>query len=182
MYKINIENNIINYSINKKSNVKNITIKVKHPNTVTIVSPKSVNNEFIHDLVISKSRWILNKLNEFKNKESENPPILFVDGDKIPYLGNYYTLNVYKEKNTIKCSLIFEENKFIAKVPFNISSNDQYIKLRELLINLYLTEGGKLIKERISIYSKKLNLYPESITLKEQKLLGVLVHLKETYI
>ncbi len=169
MYKINIENNIINYSINKKSNVKNITIKVKHPNTVTIVSPKSVNNGFIHDLVISKSRWILNKLNEFKNKESENPPILFVDGDKIPYLGNYYTLNVYKEKNTIKCSLIFEENKFIAKVPFNISSNDQYIKLRELLINLYLTEGGKLIKERISIYSKKLNLYPESITLKEQK-------------
>lgn len=169
MYKINIENNIINYSINKKSNVKNITIKVKHPNTVTSVSPKSVNNEFIHDLVISRSRWILNKLNEFKNKESENPPILFVDGDKIPYLGNYYTLNVYKEKNTIKCSLIFEENKFIAKVPFNISSNDQYIKLRELLINLYLTEGGKLIKERISIYSKKLNLYPESITLKEQK-------------
>ena len=168
MYKINIENNIINYSINKKSNVKNITIKVKHPNTVTIVSPKSVNNEFIHDLVISRSRWILNKLNEFKNKESENPPILFVDGDKIPYLGNYYTLNVYKEKNTIKCSLIFEENKFIAKVPFNISSNDQYIKLRELLINLYLTEGGKLIKERISIYSKKLNLYHESITLKEQ--------------
>ncbi|WP_305306151.1 DUF45 domain-containing protein [Romboutsia ilealis] len=59
MYKINIENNIINYSINKKSNVKNITIKVKHPNTVTIVSPKSVNNEFIHDLVISRSRWIL---------------------------------------------------------------------------------------------------------------------------
>lgn len=169
MYKINIENNIINYSINKKSNVKNITIKVKHPNTVTIVSPKYVNNEFIHDLVISKSRWILNNLNKFKNKESENPPILFVDGDKIPYLGNYYTLNVYKEKNTIKCSLIFEENKFIAKVPFNISSKDQYIKLRELLINLYLTEGGKLIKERISIYSKKLNLYPESITLKEQK-------------
>lgn len=56
MYKINIENTIINYSINKKSNIKNITIKVKYPNTVTIVSPKSVNNEFIHDLVESKSR------------------------------------------------------------------------------------------------------------------------------
>ncbi len=169
MYKINIENTTINYSINKKSNVKNITIKVKHPNTVTIVSPKSVNNKFIHDLVVSKSRWILNKLNEFKNKESENPPILLVDGDKIPYLGNYYTLNVYKEKSILKCALIFKEDKFIAKVPYNISSNDQYIKLRELLVNWYLTEGSKLIKERISIYSKKLSLYPESITLKEQK-------------
>ena len=51
-------------------------------------------------------------------------------------------------------------------IPYNISSNDQYIKLRELLVNWYLTEGGKLIKERISIYSKKLNLYPESITLR----------------
>ena len=169
MYKINIENTIINYSINKKSNVKNITIKVKLPNTVTIVSPKSVDNKFIHDLVVSKSIWILNKLNELKNKESENPPILLVDGDKIPYLGNYYTLNVYKEADTIKCSIIFKEDKFIAKVPYNMSSNDQYIKLRELLVNWYLTEGGKLIKERISIYSKKLNLYPESITLKEQK-------------
>lgn len=169
MYKINIENTIINYSINKKSNVKNITIKVKHPDTVTIVSPKSVTNEFLHDLVVSKSKWILNKLNEFKNKESENPPILLVDGDKIPYLGNYYTLSVYKEKSIIKCSLLFKEDKFIAKVPYNMSSNDHYIKLRELLVNWYLTEGGKLIKERISIYSKKLNLYPESITLKEQK-------------
>ena len=103
MYKINIENTIINYSINKKSNIKNITIKVKYPN----------------------------KLNEFKNKESENPPILLVDGDKIPYLGNYYTLNVYKEKSIIKCSLIFKEDKFIAKIPYNISSNDQYIKLKE---------------------------------------------------
>ena len=76
---------------------------------------------------------------------------------------------MYKEKSIIKCSLIFKEDKFIAKIPYNISSNDQYIKLRELLVNWYLTEGGKLIKERISIYSKKLNLYPESITLKEQK-------------
>lgn len=50
--------------------------------------------------------------------------------------------------------LIFKEDKFIAKIPYNISSNDQYIKLRELLVNWYLTEGGKLIKERISIYSK----------------------------
>lgn len=169
MYKISIENTIINYSINKKSNVKNITIKVKHPNNVIIVSPKSVNNEFIHDLVVSKSRWILNKLNEFQNKEADNPPLLLVDGDSIPYIGDYYTLNVYKEKSIIKCTLDFKEGKFIAKVPYNISSNDQYIKLRELLINWYLTEGSKLIKERISIYSKKLNLYPESITLKEQK-------------
>ena len=59
MYKINIENTIINYSINKKSNIKNITIKVKYPNTVIIVSPKSVNDEFIHDLVESKSRMSL---------------------------------------------------------------------------------------------------------------------------
>ncbi|WP_296644347.1 M48 family metallopeptidase [Romboutsia sp. 13368] len=169
MYKINFENTIINYSINKKSNVKNITIKVKHPNIVTVVSPKSVNDEFIHDLVVSKSKWILNKINEFKNKESENPPILLVDGDKIPYLGNYYVLNVSKEKDIIKCSLTFNEDKFVAKVPYNISSNEQYIKLRELLINWYLTEGSKLIKERLTIYSKKLNLYPYSITLKEQK-------------
>ena len=56
-----------------------------------------------------------------KIKESENPPILLVDGDKIPYLGNYYTLNVYKEADTIKCSIIFKEDKFIAKVPYNMS-------------------------------------------------------------
>ncbi len=169
MYKINIEDTIINYSINKKSNIKNVTIKVKYPNIVNVVSPKSVNDEFIHDLVISKSKWILNKLNDFKSKESDNPPILLIDGDNIPYLGNYYKLNLYKEKDIVKCSLIFKEDKFVAKVPYNMSSNEQYIKLKDLLVNWYLTEGSKLIKERLSIYSKKLNLYPYSITLKEQK-------------
>lgn len=169
MYKISIENTIINYSISKKTNVKNITIKIKYPDIVTVVCPKYVDNEFIHNLVTSKSKWILNKINEFKNKVSENPPILLLDGDKIPYLGSYYTLNVIKDKNTLKCSIDFKDNKFIARVPYNISNNEQYIKLREVLINWYLTEGSKLIKERLSIYSKKLNLYPESITLKEQK-------------
>ena len=169
MYKINIKDNIINYSINKKLNVKNITIKIKHPDIVTVVCPVSVNDEFIHDLVISKSKWILNKINEFKNREFNNPPILLVDGDKVPYLGNYYTLNVSKEKDIIKCSLTFKEDSFIATVPYNISNDEQYIKLRELLVNWYLTEGGKLIKERLSIYSKKLKLYPYSISLKEQK-------------
>ena len=169
MYKANIEDNIINYSINKKSNLKNITIKVKYPDIVTVASPKSINDEYIHDLVLSKSKWILNKLTEFKIKETENPPILLIDGDLIPYLGDYYRLSVYKETNIIKCSLIFEEDKFIAKVPYNISSDKQYIELKKLLVNWYLTKGSKLIKERLSIYSKKLNLYPESITLKEQK-------------
>ena len=169
MYKINIEDTIINYSINKKSNIKNVTIKVKYPNIVNVVSPQSVDDEFIHNLVISKSKWILNKVNEFKNREFDNPPILLVDGDKIPYLGNYYTLKVSKEKNIIKCSLTFNEDNFVAKVPYNMSSNEQYIKLKDLLVNWYLTEGSKLIKERLSIYSKKLNLYPYSITLKEQK-------------
>ena len=169
MYKANIEDTIISYSINKKSNLKNITIKVKYPDIITVSSPKSVNNEFIHDLVLSKGKWILNKLKEFKIKETKNPPILLIDGDLIPYLGNYYRLNVHKETNIIKCSLIFEEDKFIAKVPYNISSDKQYIELKKLLVNWYLTEGSKLIKERLSIYSKKLNLYPKSITLKEQK-------------
>ena len=68
MYKINIENTIINYSISKKTNVKNITIKIKYPDIVTVVCPKSVDNEFIHSLVASKSKWILNKINEFKNR------------------------------------------------------------------------------------------------------------------
>ena len=169
MYKVNIEDTIINYSINKKSNLKNITIKIKYPDIVTVSSPKSVNDEYIHDLVLSKGKWILKKLTEFKIKETENPPILLIDGDLIPYLGNYYRLNVHKETNTIKCSLIFEKDKFIAKVPYNISSDKQYIELKKLLVNWYLTKGRKLIKERLSIYSKKLNLYPESITLKEQK-------------
>ena len=38
MYKVNIEDTIINYSINKKSNLKNITIKVKYPDIVTVYS------------------------------------------------------------------------------------------------------------------------------------------------
>lgn len=169
MYKLNIENTTIKYSINKKSNVKNITIKIKHPDIVTVVSPNSVSNEFIHDLVVSKSKWILNKLNEFKNKESEKPSISLVDKDMIPFLGGYYELNVYKEKGILKCTLDFIDSKFIAKVPSDISDKNQYTELKKLLIDWYLTEGSKIIKERLSIYSKQLNLFPLSITLKDQK-------------
>lgn len=169
MHEIKYKNNSIKYSIIKKSNIKNIYIKVKYPGIVTVTSPSDISNFYINDLLKSKIHWILNKLHELDEINFSTKKLELIDGDNIYYLGSPYTLRINNNKFLSKNSIYLKENEFIVDISSHIGISNRRNVIYELLKEWFITSGNKKIKERLNIYSKILNIYPENIKVKEQK-------------
>lgn len=169
MHKIKYKDTFINYSIKRTKPKKSISIKIKYPDTVEVLSPSYVSDKEIHNLVLSKSNWIFNKLKEFENKKVKEVNLSFEDNSKLPFLGENYILNIIKSNQIINCKLEFDKNKFIAYVPTFMSVDKQNKELKRLFIEWLIWYGTVIVNERINIYSKKLNVSYKSFKVKDQK-------------
>lgn len=169
MPKIKYNDTFINYKIKKTKPKKSISIKIKYPDTVEVLSPSYISDKEIHNLVLSKSSWIFNKLKEFEDKKAEEVNLRFEDNSNLPFLGESYALNIIKSNNIINCKLEFDKNKFIAYVPTFMSLENQSKELKKLFIEWLIWYGATIVNERIDIYSKKLNVSCKNFKVKEQK-------------
>lgn len=169
MHKIKYKDTFINYRIKRTKPKKSISIKIKYPDIVEVLSPSYVSDKEIHNLVLSKSSWIFNKLKEFENKKIEEVNLKFEDNSELPFLGESYILNIIKSNNIINCKLEFDKNKFIAYVPTFMSLENQNKELKKLFIEWLIWYGTIIVNERINIYSKKLNVSCKNFKVKEQK-------------
>ncbi len=168
MPKIKYKEYYINYEIKYTKPKKSVSIKLKYPDIIQVFAPSYITEKEINDLVLSKCDWILNKLNDFKNNRIENCMIKFEDNAKIPFLGEYFDLKIIKSDKILNCKFEFDKEKFIAYVPTFMNSDIYAKELKYLFKDWLIFYGTNIVKERISIYSQKLNVSPKKIKVKEQ--------------
>ncbi len=94
------------YSVKK---VKNINLRIKPDGTVHVSASKSVPLEYVDSFVRSKSNFILEAVEKFK--ETMPLPQRLDDGDSIYFLGKAYTVRLEKRTKS-GASLSFENREF----------------------------------------------------------------------
>lgn len=103
MYSIDYGNKKIRFTLTRK-NVKNINLRV-NPNLEVLVSANdSVPLDFIKDFVLSKAKWIENRLDYYeKTGDIDQGEKEYVNGESFRYLGRQYRLKVFEsEKGSVK--------------------------------------------------------------------------------
>lgn len=168
MPKIKYKENYINYEIKYTKPQKSISIKLKYPDIIHVFAPSYMCEKEINDIVLSKCDWILNRLNNFKNKNIKNYIIKFENSSKIPFLGEYFDLKIIKSDKILNCKFEFDKEKFIAYIPSFMNSNIYAKELKCLFKDWLIFYGTNIIKERINIYSQKLNISPNKVKVKKQ--------------
>ncbi|PWU69948.1 M48 family metallopeptidase [Gracilibacillus dipsosauri] len=166
MPSINYGETIIHYFHFKQSR-KDIKISVDLINGIEVYTPINVSDAKLANIVRQKAPWITQKLMELNEIKTTIHPIEFVSGEKLPYLGRYYKLKVFREP--IQDSNIkLLQGRFIATVTLN--SSQEYIQqtLKKQLIKWYQLHGSKKIAERASYYQSILGIEPHSLQLKTQ--------------
>ncbi|WP_300385271.1 SprT family zinc-dependent metalloprotease [Clostridium sp.] len=148
-------NRIILYKIILK-NKKNISIKVDNNGEVLIYSPYGIDFSYIDRLVKGNVKWIINQID--KKKE-----ISLFDENKLIYKGDIYNIIInIKDKESI-----YLKDEFI-----NINSkNTDNIYIYKLITNWYKERALEILPSRVYSISKKLNLNPSKIFIKDQKTL-----------
>jgi predicted metal-dependent hydrolase len=157
---ITLEGRIVVLKIEKK-NRKSISIKLTEAGEVLVSAPLYISNERIKELIKSKSKWIIEKLDLMENNKAKQGPI-----ESIMFLGRTYKVNIYEAQESGIRVGIFEEELQI-KASKELKDKEDYIK--EAIAVWFKRQAALIYKEKAEKYSKILNVYPNKITIKEQK-------------
>lgn len=155
------------YEVIKKKK-KNIGILVTPEGEVIVTSPLHVDDSLVHEVVFKKAGWILGKLKLINEINKDTREKEFVSGESIEYLGRRYRLKVIEDSANMVSIRLFR-GKFEAYVTPKLSLDERQ-ELIKAELTKWLKEQAKIkLKERTEVYSRKLNLFPNRVVVKEQK-------------
>ena len=167
MKEIRIGNTAIAYTVRENSKTERITINVT-PGKVEVVVPSSAPDVVIEDFVYRKKRWIFEKKDEVDKaaqKLTLSRPTQFRTGAKILYRGRMMKIHINREN--VKKIAIAYKNGFYITIPETMKDSDIFIGRQiESWMRKHLAQDCASFAVH---YSKKLQLYPKDIRVKEQK-------------
>lgn len=140
-----------------KTNRKTISLTLERNNEVVIKAPNHATAEKIEDFFVRKQEWLYTKLEE-KNTFVDYPNKREIQsGRGFYYMGRMYKLEIVEH---VDFKLRFHKNKF--------ELNKEYIEnWHDIFIEWYIERFNQKILSRVKSYSKKHNLIPEKISIKD---------------
>ncbi len=167
MKEVIIGNITIAYTVRESERSKKLTMHVT-PGNVEVVVPKNTTEDLIEKFVQRKRYWLFEKVtqvDEAARKRNNVQPMAFTTGAKIPYRGRMMKLHVSKRKVTgvhVKYS-----NGFHVTVPSEMKETDSPV--RQHLESWMKKRLEMDCKSFVDQYSKKLDVSPKTVKVKEQK-------------
>ena len=128
-----------------------------------VTAPKRLNLTEIDNAIRAKQRWIITKLEERGERRAlrqKKPPVNWVDGAEIPYLGGALILRL---EPAARSHCVFDEATRELRV--GVVEGLQEWQLRER-VRLWLQSKAKvLFAERMALYAPRLDVRYRSLTL-----------------
>jgi len=172
MPSLDLGNSVITYEV-IKSDRKTLGIKIDFDSGIIVRSPQKLSQNKIKEVLQDKSSWILEKLQKIDEIKSPPPPKKFLSGERFPYLGRHYLLQVNSDSklDQKEAEVKYYQGKFIARVAPVVLENDNLRTelLQEKFIQWYRRKADKKIKERVHKYQSQLGVEPNNIKIKKQK-------------
>lgn len=135
-----------------RSKRKTSKIDILPGKIVRISAPENFTDEEVVELVNKRSRWIIEKLRDVKEKKKARVREI-VNGESFPFLGKDYRLKIVEEGE-----VYISDGRLFVPASENI---------KELLINWYKEECLSYLSERVSFYTRKLVVEADSVSINE---------------
>jgi len=169
MQQIKLGNQLINYEI-IRTNRKTMGIIIDNDKNVIVRSPEDTVESKIEEVLKKKTSWILSKLKEMDKIKPAPKKKEFMSGEKLPYLGRRYRLEVLPSEIS-KPEVKLYQGKFIINYPKKLKEDGEQRReeIRYALIEWYREHAKEKINERVEKYKVKLDVEPNNVVVKKQK-------------
>jgi len=128
-----------------------------------VTAPKRITLAEIDNAIRAKQRWILAKLSERGERRAqrqETPPVEWVDGAQLPYLGKNITLRL---ETATRSSCVFDLEARVLTV--GVVPGLAEWQLRERVRLWFCDEATRIFTERLDVYAERLGVHYASMTL-----------------
>ncbi len=132
-------------------------------NGLRVTAPKRVTLAEIDSAIRAKQRWILTKLGERGERRAqrqEAPPVEWVDGAQLPYLGAHITLRLHP---ATRSSCVFAPEERVLNV--GVVPGLAEWQLRERVRLWFCDEATRVFAERLDLYAARLGVSYASLAL-----------------
>lgn len=168
MARIMAGNTEINYRI-IRSRRKTIALIIDPEKGIIVRAPERMTDEQIGEFVKSKASWITKKREEIKRAKSLSRAKEFVNGEKLPFLGKQYEIEMIESEDIKGAEIILKDGKFQIRIPSNLERDNRREIIKRELIEWYKREARIKYKERVELYKNKLNVDFNKIYIRDQK-------------
>lgn len=158
----------IEYSIVYR-NRKTVGISVSAERGVQVAAPKWVSKSQIHEIILGKAPWVLNKLSYINEIKASTPEKDFKSGENILYLGENLQLGVQEHPQLYSSSVSLIGDKILVTIPSHLSYDERRDVIRYSLIEWYKNRVSDIVKERLQYFTNLTGLQPVKVLIKEHK-------------
>ena len=143
----------ISYEVIRKDKARKLRIKVHPDQRVVVTVPMQVTDEFIHNSVKKRARWIWQHLQDFVKQKSDVLPRRYVSGETQFYLGRRYVLKVIVDPEQV-AGVKLIRGKLTVSLTHDDSNasdgSDRATKVKSLLDSWYHTKAKTIFAERLA--------------------------------
>ena len=128
-----------------------------------VTAPRRVTLAEIDNAIRAKQRWILTKLNERGERRAlrqEKPPMQWIDGAALPYMGGNITLRLRPAQRS---HCVFEPA--LGELSIGVVAGLAEWQLQERVRIWLRTEATRVFTERLAVYAARLGVSYSSMTL-----------------
>lgn len=141
-----------------KSKRKTIALQINSEGHLIVRAPFCATNQEIIRFIKKHINWIIKTKEKIKERNSQFKKMEFLEGKKLPFLGNFYNLTVIDES---KEPLTFDNGFFLKRTYLS--------KAKEVFERWYKKTAYQIIKERLDLYSKLTGLNYNSFKINSAK-------------
>jgi predicted metal-dependent hydrolase len=132
-------------------------------NGLRVTAPRRITLAEIDNAIRAKQRWILTKLQERGERRAtrqQQPPVQWIDGARLPYLGGEITLRLVA---AARSSCLFDPEAQVLTI--GVVPGLAEWQLKERVKIWYRDEARRIFAERMELYAQRLGVRYASMTL-----------------
>lgn len=161
-YDINLDNQSVSYSVKRSNGARYARLEIRADTGLTLVIPRNYSLTDIPALLDKKKRWILNKLDRYKQLSGSTAHRGLKDNDKIPYLGRDLEIKVTQNHQGVG-SIGKEGDRLLVNLPVQNS------QLGLVIAQWYKKQAFEVIKEKVEKLSARFKLVYNRLTIRSQR-------------
>lgn len=138
------------YEVRRKDNARKLRIKVHPDQRVVVTVPTQVAEEFIHQSVKKRARWIWQHLQDFANQKSDVLPRRYVSGETQFYLGRRYMLKVIIDPKQAASVKLIRGKLTVSLTDDSSDVSDKAAQVKSLIDKWYQSKAKTIFAERLA--------------------------------
>jgi len=152
------------YSVSWSSDRSTIGLALDQSMELEVTAPPTASEADIEEALYDKKDWILRTLAGLAEQERPPSEKEFLSGEKLPYNGRRYRLQVSHEECSSP-SLSFDGSTFDLRVPDHLEGGTRYKAIRSEVVNWYEEQARDRFPPRVEKHSSKLDVTPDNVVI-----------------